>query len=279
MKKTILSLFIITLISFFTAKASADVFVTEESDGYHDGGVRSKRLTSHTLSSSTTWITNEIVKQDYGKIKDISDAIPLEVTWDIRVNSVGGDIDTAIKVGRLLREREARVIVDKDTVCASACVFILAGAVVRGINLQGRVGIHRPYYPNDRATSIKRQKKQQKILEQKIKVFLSGMNISELLYDAMLRVSPGEIEILSRKELEQYGLGINDPYWDDAQDTIEATKYGLSKRKYFEKRAQARKICSEAIGAHKITIDQFLNHKCDDNILRGLPPGYAQGSR
>ena len=277
MKKNIIFLFSILLICFFTVQQlSADVFVAEESDGYHDGGGRSARIAIHTLSAKTTWITNEIIKQDYGIIKKISTTIPLDVTWDIRVNSLGGDIDTAIKIGHLLREREARVIIDKDAVCASACVFILAGAVDRGINFQGRVGIHRPYYPNDQATSIEKQEKQQKKLERKIKVFLSDMNISELLYGAMLRTSPGKIKMLSRKELEQYGIGINDPYWDDAQDTIEAIKYGLSKREYLKKRAESRKICSEAIEARNITIDQFLDGKCSDNILRGLPPSYGQ---
>lgn len=61
-----------------------------------------------------------------------------------KLDTPGGDVVAAMTIGRLLRKERAYVQIDPDAVCLSACVLVLAGAVEREV--QGKIGIHRPYF-------------------------------------------------------------------------------------------------------------------------------------
>jgi hypothetical protein len=61
------------------------------------------------------------------------------------VNSSGGNVYEARKLGRYLRANNLNVAVDE--VCASACIDILAGGVSRYITPQARIGIHQSSAP------------------------------------------------------------------------------------------------------------------------------------
>lgn len=64
----------------------------------------------------------------------------------IDVDSPGGDVAAAMKIGSILRKDPNHAVrIKQPSNCLSSCVFILAGATQRQI--LGRVGIHRPYYP------------------------------------------------------------------------------------------------------------------------------------
>jgi hypothetical protein len=56
------------------------------------------------------------------------------------INSPGGNVYEARKVGRYLRANRLSVAVDK--VCASACIDVLAGGVSRFITQGARIGLH-----------------------------------------------------------------------------------------------------------------------------------------
>lgn len=56
--------------------------------------------------------------------------------------SMGGDVHSAIRIGRLLRRNEAAILLAGP--CASACVVMIAGAVKRH-SLDTGVGVHRPF--------------------------------------------------------------------------------------------------------------------------------------
>ena len=229
-----------------------------------------KALGDGYRTASVTWITNKIGKQDYEDLKRISATIPATTDWHISLNSSGGDVATAINMGRFLRARNASANVGANAICASACVFVLAGATQRAVqtHLGGKVGIHRPYDPNDQETTMEGQKKQQQQLEKIIKSFLSDTNVPESLYDEMLRVPPGEIRMLSASELRKYGLNANDPYWDDARETQEAKKLGMSRKEYLERKARARTICVQYVRPGKFFDDLI----CEQNVIRGRPP-------
>src|SRR5699024_8999956 len=64
-------------------------------------------------------------------------------TITVLLDSNGGDLRTAIELGRELRQAEARVFVAVPSSCISACVFTFVGGVERSVF--GRLGIHRPY--------------------------------------------------------------------------------------------------------------------------------------
>lgn len=62
------------------------------------------------------------------------------------MNSPGGDVDEALRIGRLLRERELDTLIPAGAACFSACPYALAGGVERRVSAQGSVGLHQHYY-------------------------------------------------------------------------------------------------------------------------------------
>ena len=62
----------------------------------------------------------------------------------IFLNSSGGDVEEAMKIGRYFKKNEFSVSVAYGDSCYSSCVFLLAGGVDR--HAVGKVGVHRPYF-------------------------------------------------------------------------------------------------------------------------------------
>jgi ATP-dependent protease ClpP protease subunit len=161
------------------------------------------------------------------------------------VDSRGGDVQTAIQIGRVLRKLQSSVQVERNADCASACVFVLAGAVVRTVS--GRVSIHRPYVPTDTDTSADSQRNTYKKLETEIKNYLTEMNVSTRLYDDMLFISPENSRLLSEQELSNYGIGGWDPYYEQAYVAKEAKELGISTRELLERRSLANRKCGDIL--------------------------------
>ncbi len=59
----------------------------------------------------------------------------------VLLDSPGGDGLAAIEIGRIVRAAKAHVFVRGR--CASGCVYVLAGGVVRGVGRDKAIGIHR----------------------------------------------------------------------------------------------------------------------------------------
>ena len=93
------------------------------------------------------FIYGEIDDETAIKVAQIDGAIPVGKPFPpIYVNSDGGDIEAAMWIGRILRRRGATIegrdafFPDNGASCASACVLIAAGAVVRQFR---DIGLHR----------------------------------------------------------------------------------------------------------------------------------------
>lgn len=247
--KKILFILLIATTQLSTHKAFADI--TQDSNG-------------------TVYVTNSIRREDYEILKRIEATKDKSSIFDIELNSNGGDIEAALNIGRLFRSRSANVNVGKNSICFSACVFLLAGATQRAVqsHLGAKVAIHRPYDPADNEVTLDGQKRKQQKVEKSIRKYLSEVNIPASLYEDMLRIGPDDLKVLSKVELSRYGLNSDDPYFSDARDTQEAKKAGLSKVEYLSRKAQAKVTCPQYIRPGQMFDDLI----CEANIIRGLPP-------
>jgi hypothetical protein len=70
-----------------------------------------------------------------------------ELLWlRVHINSVGGSVSEALKIGRFLRSHNASVGLWKGDQCLSSCVFILMAGVMRDAHAVDAIdGIHRPF--------------------------------------------------------------------------------------------------------------------------------------
>jgi hypothetical protein len=192
----------------------------------------------------------KITAQDDARLSQTIEQIRRKVAnnkWDtdppyLALNTPGGDVTAAMEIGRLLRKEQATVYVEPGAICYSACVLILAGAVER--NMRGKVGIHRPYFetPADSVSPEKIRDLYQSMLE-KMRVYLRDMNISEQLADAMLRIEPENMQVLSIAALNAYGLTRQDPIDRESKEVAIAQRYRVSRAEYVRRKELASANC------------------------------------
>ena len=82
---------------------------------------------------------------DAGLANQIAARLRKEGAVGLIINSRGGSVAEARKLGRYLRANGLNVAVDK--VCASACIDVLAGGVARYVTEGARIGIHQSSAP------------------------------------------------------------------------------------------------------------------------------------
>jgi hypothetical protein len=147
------------------------------------------------------------------------------------LDSDGGDVDEALRLGRAIRANEMMVVVPRQSSCLSSCVFLLAAGVNR-ISF-GKTGIHRPYFAalesglSNQQVRVLRDSMNSAIVE-----YLREMDVSVALLDAMLAVSPEEMKMLGNRELTDYRIVGIDPTWDERQVAYWAAKYGMTSAEY-----------------------------------------------
>jgi hypothetical protein len=143
------------------------------------------------------------------------------------VESQGGDVEAALRIGRVLRELNAWVFVPYNSVCFSACVLIVAGGVDRTII--GFLGIHRPYLSVlDRGQREREVVIQVTRIDNLISSYLREMRIPLSLLDAMKGVAPQDMRILSAEALQNFGLNSSDPIFDEMRTAHDAYRFGTN---------------------------------------------------
>lgn len=182
------------------------------------------------------------------------------------LNSEGGDIEAAIAVGRQLRRMGASTLMWDESQCLSSCVFVLVGATRR--TLAGTIGIHRPYAVRTDQRAYDVVQKDQRRIAKLAKEYLEEMNVSPLLYDAMVRIPPEKLRLLSRTDLEQYGITEVDAVEQEVADASEARKYSLSKAEYLRRKGQVDVVCARELRRGKTLGDFDSYFSCREKVFR-----------
>lgn len=194
----------------------------------------------------------------------LGDNAPILVLLD----STGGSVNDAISIGKEIRSlNPMSVNVLEDSICISACVFILAGAPSRLV--QGRVGIHRPHYVFDDALTPEAQKQQYAAMEKRIKQYLESVNVPSALYDTMFRIPPEKMRYLTFREMQDFNLNEDDPYYKESRDAWFAKRLGLSKSEY----------TSQMAACNRLPTDNATKHCLDDLLATGQRQAVAPPTR
>lgn len=217
------------------------------------------------------WLTDSITKEDADRFDRMKLALQKNteenggaVAYAIYLDSTGGDVEAAMRIGRAIRSMKAIAIPEK---CYSACVLTLAGAGYRAINERSRIGIHRPYQRLAVVTTAGNEKEKYAELQVKVEQFLSEMNVSPKLYSDMMMIPSHKIKILTIDELSNYGLAENDPYFDEADEMNKAVSLGISRQELVRRRSIEFDICGE--WPQKNNREKFLaRFECRDRVLK-----------
>jgi len=152
-------------------------------------------------------VTSEVLSAEFNR--------PVRV-GQIYLNSNGGNLLEAMKVGRVIRNNLMSVLVTDDSVCYSACVIALLGGVVR-IPF-GPVGIH-SFYSSEfvGAENFASSSKKYNEIAESVTGYMREMRVPTALLDEMMKVSHKSIKILDFDEMERFGVIGLDPVYQQSK--------------------------------------------------------------
>jgi len=183
----------------------------------------------------------------------------------VLLNSIGGDVDEALKIGKEIRKNSLGVIVQTGGICYSSCVFILAAGVSKSV--YGSVGIHRPYFNYLKpGNSMDEIRKKRDIMNQQIKLYLNFVDVPENLLDEMLAYPPESIKILSNNDLLKFRLVGVDATKDELNVAEYAEFFNISSAEYRKRYAAVKKNCYALLGDN---MEKYLS--CHDSLMLNIP--------
>lgn len=184
------------------------------------------------------------------------------------LNSPGGSVDAAIRIGEIIRSANGNVVVQAGAVCYSACVLVLAAGPRRHIESTAKIGIHRPYFRNTLSVSDESLEETYQKLTVRIENFLNSSGVRPQLASEMMRIPPEQVRVLTRAELDEYGLGTNNIAVQEGDAMREAEKYGVSRQELVRRRQNALRNCGPSPCQDKANIDAcFMWTVCKDTIM------------
>ncbi|KRH78835.1 hypothetical protein FERRO_18330 [Ferrovum sp. JA12] len=182
----------------------------------------------------------------------------------VLINSPGGDVYSAMKIGKLLRSKNAQVFVTNR--CDSACILVFAGGVIRDAQ-ELSLGIHRF------TININNNKKELAanlsvlsshysiITANKIKNYLDIMGVNKSLFYEMEKTPSESIDKLSRERAKKFNLIGYDPHYITSKSTSIKNQKNINVEHYLFK---LNFIASECINS-KVTNNTFL--RCYSTLL------------
>lgn len=154
------------------------------------------------------------------RISAVADRMEIPVRI-LDISSSGGHVEEAIQAGDSMAEQRWAVWVRSDSYCHSSCVLILAGGDTRSI--AGKVGIHRLFRDQSKATSRAELSAELKDVSSQVRDYLVRNGADARIADLMMTVANRRLRILSDDELREFGLSGSNAVQDDL-DRIRLTR-------------------------------------------------------
>lgn len=129
------------------------------------------------------------------------------------VDSAGGQVEDAIRAGDFIAASRWTIWVREDSICHSACVFLLSAGDVRRI--AGEVGIHRIIRMSSTATTRAELNAELRVVHARVRDYLERNGSSVDVADLMMAVPNRSLRMLSDDELLRFGLDGVNPAQDD----------------------------------------------------------------
>jgi len=209
-------------------------------------------------------ITNDDPAKLFARIDELFHRFPNDAFHFISINSPGGNVEAAIKMGAILHaDSRAYITVATDQRCYSACVLVVAGTMRR--NLHGQIGIHRLYSDSVEPSSYEEIRANRQAIAKAVRQFLSDVNISPTLYEAMDLIPANQLKILTQREYESFGLIETDPVLDELSSAAGARNLGITREQYNERYSRVEQICMK----EPLVNDKTRTEQCIRDVMSG----------
>lgn len=208
--------------------------------------------------------TEKLARQLAAIKKPLSASGHRVIGMTVVIESNGGNVSEALKLGRFLRANNAVIYADKT--CGSSCIFVLAGGVVRGG--RARLIIHRPF-----GVEISQQPLPgtMRKVEQELGAYLREMNMPGRLVDMIFSIAPEHAHELSASETAELRLNQMDIEYAEDLSTYNARVSGLSRVEYMRRLRLYRQKLDECDDGRKTPakLMQCFRSALDELGLRG----------
>lgn len=170
--------------------------------------------------TATVHITGTIWDRDAGRLSNLADKLA-NTTPQFLLDSDGGDMLAAMRIGRLIRKLEGRTIVAARAKCHSACALIFIAGVER--TNRGEIGLHRPYLDTDPELL----KSHLPVLYAQVKDYVAEMGIGDGFVQKMMDTESSKMTVYDGKAslalMPKYDLK-----YEDSRISRSARQYGIT---------------------------------------------------
>lgn len=211
----------------------------------HESGVY---LLAGTITAGDTAVFKTLLAADPTLLRLVG--VPAR-GFVVGLDSPGGDVYEAMRLGRFLREKRAYVLVGQSRTCASACVLLLAGATRRSAWF-GRVLVHRPYL--EVAPELGLVESSWLQMSKDLRAYLAEMRVPEALADLMIRTPPEAAHALTREELDRFMLSATDPVQEEEDTASAAEELGVTSSEYRTRLVDSKDVCGNPEGGCPPTV-------------------------
>jgi membrane-bound ClpP family serine protease len=139
------------------------------------------------------------------------------------LRSKGGEVAAATRIGRILREAEAWVVVPQGAVCMSSCALIYMSGVQR--SNMGFIGIHRPYF-DSAPLNPDQVKSQYSRMAAAVKAYIQEMGVTENVFYEMMNTEPAKMKLYYDDHVNDIIPKV-DPAYQEVQVSAKAREYGV----------------------------------------------------
>ncbi len=146
------------------------------------------------------------------RVADIADRMGIHKRI-LDLDSAGGQVEDAIKAGDAIGASRWTIWVREGSVCHSACVFVLGAGDNRLIS--GKVGVHRIIRMSSTATTRAELNDELRGVYGRVKDYLERNGVAVAVADLMMTVPNRRLRVLSKDELQEYGLDGTNAAQDD----------------------------------------------------------------
>ena len=169
---------------------------------------RIRKIATVKVQDKIEYEEEQILKQELDALSTQGYKLKLNA---IQVNTRGGNKYSAMAMGKLIRERRLNTYVAKDSLCESACIFVISGGLVRMI--YGTVTVHRSSHSDAIPIgSIERVTKQG---DDEISEYIKSMGLSVLVTDAILMTPYWARREITDVELRRWGVNATDRMYEE----------------------------------------------------------------
>lgn len=175
-------------------------------------------------------VVGEIQYEEEYSLEDAIETVQRE-KFNLKLNAVvlntrGGNVDAALKMGRLIRKHGLNTYLAPNSECASACIFLMIGGITR--MAFGELSVHRSGVDTNSPTTLEKLKKHNEDNTKEVNDYVEEMGISPLLADAILMTPNWRTRQLTWRDRTRWGVHgmdtIHEEMWfRDASRTAKLT--------------------------------------------------------